>query len=295
VSLSSRDKILLIAVLVAAVLGGGWYFLIRPAQADVSAKQEQLTAVESEVGQRRDELARLSAEPESHTAKTVERLWLAKAVPVGHQPDGAVVELQRLADRSGVELAAIRTVSRVAYGPLEGTQYELDAVGRFYNVDDFLYRLHGQVSLDKGDSPDIEGRLFATVKVDMGLERQAGNGGSAGTQLAPNDVIRATITVVAFNEGDGQAVVGADGTTTVDPAVGGDSPAGATPTTGAPDPAAGGAGSGGAETPPAEKEGTTTAPADGDQTTTEDSEAPPAGDAGSEQTTATPGGGGTTQ
>jgi hypothetical protein len=297
VSLSSRDKILLIAVMVAAVLGGGWYFLIRPAQSDVSAKQDQLTAVESEVGQRRDELTRLSEEPESHTTKTVERLWLAKAVPVGHQTEGAVVELQRLADRSGVELAAVRTVSRVTYGPLEGTQYELDVIGRFYNVDDFLYRVHEQVALDKGDSPDIDGRLFATIKVDMGLEAQLGSGASPGTQLAPNDVIRATVTVVAFNEGAGQIAPAGGGTTTVDPAVGSDpsEPAGATPSAPAPDPAAGGSGSGGTTTAPSGEGGSTTAPAEAGQTTTQGSEAPPPGDAGTEQTTAQPGGGGTTQ
>lgn len=284
-SLSSRDKILLVAVLVAAVLGGGWYFLIRPAQADVSAKQEQLATVESEVGQRRDELARLSEEPQSHTAKTVERLWLAKAVPAGHRTDAAVVELQRLADRSGVELAAVRTVSRVGYGPLEGTQYEVDAVGRFYNIDDFLYRVHGQVELDRGDSPDIDGRLFATLKVDMGLESTLGSGASPGTQLAPNDVVRATITIVAFNEGTGVAPA-PDGTTTVDPAVGDAGDAGATPSTSAPAPAASGEQSG----------GTTTGPADGGgSTTTKDSETPPADGAGQEQTTAQPGGGGTTQ
>ncbi len=224
-SLSHRDKILLLVVLTAAVVAGGWYFLIRPAQDDVSVKQEQLAAVEAEVGQRNDEVARLSASTESHTAKTVERLWLAKAVPVSDQTPGAVVELQRLADRSGVELAAVRTTTRTAYGPLEGTSYEVDIVGRFYNVDDFLYRIHSQVELDRGDSPDIEGRLYATTKVDIGLEAQLGSGASPGTQLAPNDVVRATVTVVAFGESAAPAV-GADGTVTQSPTVGGD-PAGA--------------------------------------------------------------------
>jgi len=261
VSLSNRDKILLVVVLAAAVVAGGWYFLIRPAQEDVSAKQEQLEAVESEVGQRNDEVARLSASPESHTAKTVERLWLAKAVPVSDQTPGAVVELQRLADRSGVELAAIRTTTRTAYGPLEGTSYEVDIIGRFYNVDDFLYRIHAQVELDRGDTPEIEGRLYATTKVDIGLEAQLGTGASPGTQLAPDDVVRATVTVVAFGESPAPAAA-ADGAATQSPAVGGD--------------AAGAAG-----------DGSAAAPGDAGDT--------PQGGTPAQQTTATPNGGGVTQ
>lgn len=287
-SLSNRDRILLVAVLVAVLLGGGWYLLVRPAQADVAAKEDQLAAIESEIGQREDEIARLAASPESHVERTVERLWLAKAVPSGDQTAGAVVELQRLADQSGVELAAVRTVSRTAYGPLEGTQYEVDVVGRFYNVDDFLYRLHALVELDRGDSPEIEGRLLATLKVDMGLESQLGAGVTPGTQLAPADEVRATVTVVAFAESSAPALSEDPGI--ADPSVGGEAggPAGAgsgaTTTTPAPDPAAGSGGGTTQTTTPAPGE---TAPAQG--------EAPQPGEAGPEQTTAQPGGGGVTQ
>lgn len=283
-TLSTRDKTLLIAVLALAVLIGGWYFLIRPVQADVSAKGKELDQIQSEVGQRRDEVARLSTEPESHVERTVERLWLAKAVPVADQTAGAVIELQRLADQAGVELAAVRTTSRITWGGLEGTQYEVDVVGRFYNVDDFLYRIHTMVEMDDGDAPDIEGRLFATTKVDIGLESVVGGQQSGGTQLAPTDQVRAKVTVVAFNEAAAGSATAADATAAA-AAPGASTAAPATGTTAAP-------------------AGTTTAPAGG--TTTAGATTAPAGtttpstgtttDPGAQQTTAQPAGeGGTSQ
>jgi hypothetical protein len=200
VTLSNRDKVLLLAVGAIVLILGVWWLLIRPVQAEASDREEQLAQIEDDNADLRDELERLAAEPESAEQRAAERLRLAKAVPAGEDTAGAVVQLQEIARQTNVTFRAVRTESRTSYGALTGTEYEVEVTGRFFNVDDFLFRVHRQVSVDAQDEPEVGGRLFATTGVDMSLaELESGT----GSQLEPTDTVRATVIVVAFDEGDG--------------------------------------------------------------------------------------------
>src|SRR5215213_9151589 len=102
----------------------------------------------------------------------------------GDGPPGAVVQLQRLADRANVELTSIKTNTYSDYGSIRGTEFEIRVTGRFFDVDDFLYRLHRQVAVNEKDRPVVGGRLFATTSVDLTLQQ---DGESNGTSGAPKD------------------------------------------------------------------------------------------------------------
>jgi hypothetical protein len=99
--------------------------------------------------------------------------------------------------------------------------------GRFFDVDDFLYRLHRQVAVDEKDRPVVGGRLFATTSVDLTLDQDGGTNGAGGAPKGDDQVL-GTVTVVAFSSVPGGAAAG----TSVAPTTAVSAPATAgTPTT----------------------------------------------------------------
>ena len=170
---SKRDLILLAVIGGIAVFGGFWWFAVKPAKADLSAQRDQLAQIQSETGGLQDTLSRLSASTTSAAKLSAQRLRISKALPDSTETPGIVVQLQRLADRSNVELTSIKTNSLTDYGSIRGTEFEVRVTGRFFDVDDFLYRLHQQVAVDGKDRPIVGGRLFATTSVDLTLDQSA--------------------------------------------------------------------------------------------------------------------------
>lgn len=193
---SKRDLTLLAVLGAIAVLGGFWWFAVKPAKADLSAQRDQLAQVQSETGGLRDTLSRLSISTTSATKLSAQRLRLAKALPDATETPGVLVQLQRLADRANVELTSIKTNSFTDYGSIRGTEFEVRVTGRFFDADDFLYRLHRQVAVDEKDRPMVDGRLFATTSVDLTLDQSQT---TATGPLKDDDVVVATLKIVAFS------------------------------------------------------------------------------------------------
>jgi hypothetical protein len=204
--MTKRDMILLAVIGAIAVIGGFWWFVVKPTKADLSAQRDQLAQIETESGGLRDSLSRMSVSTKGEAKRTAERLRLSKALPEGTEVPGVVVQLQRLTDRANVELTSIKTNSFSDYGSIRGTEFEVRVTGRFFDVDDFLYRLHRQVAVDEKDRPIVGGRLFATTAVDLTLDQETT--GSDGSPSA-DDFVVGTIKVVAFSSVPGGAASGA--------------------------------------------------------------------------------------
>jgi hypothetical protein len=270
--LSTRDLVLLAILGAVAVLGGIWWFVVKPASAELDAQRDQLAQITTESNALRDTVERLSTSSKGESRRTAERLRLSKALPDSTQAPGVVVQLQRLADRANVELTSIKTNQFSDFGSIRGTEFEVKVTGRFFDVDDFLYRLHRQVEVDGRDRPVVGGRLFATTSVDLTLAQSTT---ATGGPIEDDDEVVATLKVLAFSSAP----------------AGGSAPAPAatgTPVAATPAPSTAPASSEPATAPPA----ATTQPS---TTTTAPAAAPaPAGgsSAGPPQSTATPSSGG---
>jgi len=195
--LSKRDMTLLAILGILAVFGGFWWFIVKPAGADLQAQRDQLTQIQTETGDLQDTVARLKASGKGEAARTADRLRLAKALPASTETPGVVVQLQRLADKANVELTSIKTNQYSDYGSIRATEFEVRVTGRFFDVDDFLYRMHRQVAVDEKDRPIVGGRLFATTSVDMTLAPE--DPAADGATLDDDDIVVATMKVAAFS------------------------------------------------------------------------------------------------
>lgn len=194
--MTKRDQIILAVVAVVAVVGGFYWFAIKPAKAELSAQNEQLAAIQAESSTLTDTLARAASSTKGSTKLAAERLRLAKAMPEGVETPSVVVQLQSLADRANVQLTSIQTNNHSDYGSIRATEFEVRVTGKYFDVDDFLYRLHSQVTVNAKDKPVIDGRLFATTSVDLTLDQ--GDAASTGG-LKGDDIVVGTVKVLAFS------------------------------------------------------------------------------------------------
>ncbi len=272
--MSKRDQILLAVIAAIAVVGGFYWFVIKPAKADLSAQKDELAQIEQENNTLEDTLARAASQTKGNNKLVAERLRLAKAMPEDVETPGVVVQLQRLADRSNVELTSIKTNQFSDYGSIRGTEFEVRITGAFFDVDDFLYRLHRQVTVNEKDQPVVSGRLFATTSVDLTLDQ---SDATFAGGVKPDDQVVGTVKVLAFSSVPSGAAAA--------PAAAATAPATTAPATGSATPASAPS-TGGTTTTTTTGATTTTAPA---TTTT----APATTNApGAPQATATPSSGG---
>ena len=190
--LSKRDRILLGALALLALLGGTWWFYVKPAGAELKVQRAELERVSMERASARDTLGRLREDYETEVKRTAERLRTAKALPDAVGAAGTIVQLERLAGRANVGLTGITSNAATVYGGVTGYEYDVKIQGRFFDVDDFLYRMHRQVAVDEDGRPIVGGRLFAITGIDMTPQTDAETVGGA-------DEVLATLKVVAFS------------------------------------------------------------------------------------------------
>lgn len=168
-TMSKRDRMLLAIIGAIVVVGGAFWFLIKPARAEADRKRDELAAIQDEAGVLRDQISRLQQSEKDGEDQSLEGFRLAKAVPDAAAIPGAIVQLQRIADRSDVDLAVLRTSVVTDVGSMRAIELEVKVSGRFFDVDDFMFRAHRQVTVDEKDRPQINGRLVAIKSLELTL------------------------------------------------------------------------------------------------------------------------------
>ena len=197
--MSKRDRILLAAIAIVGIVGGLFWFVIKPARAEAGELRGQVEQITTQTDSLRDQISRLEQAEKGAAARSAEGFRLAKAVPDRAGTPGTLIQLERLADRAGVSFESIRTDTETDYGSFTATEYEVRVSGRFFDVDDFMYRLHRQVLLGDDDRPRVSGRLFATRSVQIALADASGGGSNDAKGTSRPDDVVATLVVMAFS------------------------------------------------------------------------------------------------
>jgi len=210
--LTPQRWLILGAIATVAVMVIIYMAIVSPARSREAATATRLASEQTAVAGDRTQLAQLEALAANQPAELAKAFRLSQAVPVGAQTPGMILELQALAKAADVTLTQVRTISTTPVNNVTATIYEVDVVGRFFNVDDFVYRVHHQVNVSSTGAVAIKGRLFAVTGVQMTL---AGSSGTT-TATSPNSVL-ATLQLMTFSTTPGSSgassASGASGTT----------------------------------------------------------------------------------
>jgi Tfp pilus assembly protein PilO len=162
-SLPPRALVGLAAAVVLLYGAALWFVLISPARADAAAAKEDLAAAEL----RLVEAQTTSRRPQSRNAPVADVLRLAKAMPGSAEQPGLVLELSRLAKRSGVTLQGIAPQDpAAAVGGPSLIPLRVTVGGSYAQITKFLRLTRGLVAVRNGKI-HARGRLLSVESMSL--------------------------------------------------------------------------------------------------------------------------------
>jgi Pilus assembly protein, PilO len=214
--MNKRDSLLLMIIGFVVVVGGIFWFYVKPAKADLTAKQTASAEAQDNVTRLQAELTKLTKEVKKPTLVPIaDELRLAKAYPYSEDVPVLILQLEDLAKQTKVDLDSAAPAAGTDYAGVTGTPFTIAVTGKYWNVQDFLYRVHNRVSVDGKGRLAVKGRLLAVTKAD--LAPAGGDTGASGTATTASTQVTANITIVAFSRtaaGTGAAAAPAAQTST---------------------------------------------------------------------------------
>ncbi len=209
--LSKKDSTLLLAIGLVAVLGGLFWFYVKPARADLATTKTQVSDAQGRVDQLTAELATLKqpAKKKAGGPALVDELRLAKAYPYSQDQAAAILQFEDVAKQTKVTLSEAKPDAGADFAGVTGTTFTIKVTGRYFSVQDFVQRLHDRVIVTPNGQLKVRGRLVAVTKADL---KPAGDtSGASGATTTSKTPIEAAITVVAFSHGAASTGAGAPG------------------------------------------------------------------------------------
>ena len=153
-------EVYIITAVVAVVLILAWYFLLlSPTRTKLSDLDGQVQAQQAALATATQEVARLESYKKTAPQSRAEIVRLGKMLPESEGIPSLIIELTGTADASGVDLNSIARGATQPGTPFGLQSVTLQVTGRFFDVEDFLYRLEGYVAF-RNASFRVTGRLL---------------------------------------------------------------------------------------------------------------------------------------
>ena len=189
-------EIYIITAVVAVVLIVAWYFLLfNPTRQELSDLDQQVESAQSALNVAEQEVVRLESYKKTAPQSRAEIVRLGKMLPVSEAVPGLIIELTNTAEASGVTVTGI-TRGTTATGTPFGIQTVTLAVsGRYFDVEDFLYRIEEYVAF-RNASFRVTGRLLQVTTLSLA------GGTSTTTTTSGSPPLTVTIGINAYLWGE---------------------------------------------------------------------------------------------
>ncbi|HEV8602374.1 MAG TPA: type 4a pilus biogenesis protein PilO [Gaiellaceae bacterium] len=182
-------QIALVVVGVLLVAAIGWFALVHPKSASAGKLSKQIVDAQARLTQAQVAAA---AAKNDKPVRVANLFRLVKAMPDSQDMSGILLQLNQVAQDSGITFESIKPSTMIPLGSYNAVPITLSFTGNFYDLSDFLLRLRTLVSVRHG-ALDATGRLFAIDTLTFG----------PATGGFPS--ISASLTVDAFIYGSGGA------------------------------------------------------------------------------------------
>jgi Tfp pilus assembly protein PilO len=142
-----------------------WFVLVSPKRAEASALKTEIAALQVTVDN-----ARIAATPrpneDTKPIAVADIFRLAKAMPSIPDMPGILLELDRIAEETGVEFQSVTPLASAVVGDYQTVPITLAFDGNFYELSDFLFRLRTLVGVRAGELR-AAGRLFSVESISF--------------------------------------------------------------------------------------------------------------------------------
>lgn len=202
--MTQRDKILLLVIAGLVALGGIYKFYLSPAKTERDEAIQKVTDLEMQVQTARTQLTQLQTGSKGggngiakQEVRLVDKLRLAKAYPYDRDIPTAILQIEQIAKEANVKLGPATPDQGTDYAGVTGTAFSVEVSGRYFEVQDFMYRMHNRVTITPFGKLKVKGRLFAITAADLAPDE----GDQEGSTTSGSTVVNAKLTVVVFSKG----------------------------------------------------------------------------------------------
>lgn len=166
-NIRKRDIIILAAIGLVALIAVWYFFLISPKRSEITTVNEE-ARVEQETYERNTaRLKKLDQERMAAQESRGELLKLEKLIPGDEQIPSLIVELQQSANDAGIDF--VRIEPDLAVTASDGSAVipiQIKFEGRFFDVNEFLYRVENYARLE-GNEVNVSGRFLSVVDIKL--------------------------------------------------------------------------------------------------------------------------------
>jgi hypothetical protein len=209
--MTARDRLIIVAVLVVAALGGYWFLALAPKRDDATKLQAQIDVATQQLEQAQTKAAGARQAKSHYNADYASLATLGKALPANDGLPSLIEQLQTAAHNARVDLRSLKLASAVASTtPANGTatpssssaaplppgatigsaglptmSFSFIFNGSYFDMERFLAEVQRFVRVD-GDRVDVRGRLLSVDAFSL----------TAGPDGFPD--VKANITATAY-------------------------------------------------------------------------------------------------
>jgi Tfp pilus assembly protein PilO len=177
-------EIYIITAVVAVILIVAWYFLLfSPTQRQLSDLDTQVQSAQSALDMANQEVVKLESYKKTAPQSRAEIVRLGKMLPESEGVPGLIIELTKTADASGVAVTSISRGTTTPGSPFGIQALSIQVSGRYFDVEDFLYRVEEYVAF-RNASFRVTGRLLQVTQLSMQASTSSTTTTSGSPELA---------------------------------------------------------------------------------------------------------------
>ncbi len=185
--MSRKLRMILAGVALVAIVAMAWFFLISPLRSEIAETDKAIEAQQVRLAVAQAKLAQAEATRAEGQKNQARLLELAKMMPESSQIPSLMLQIQDLADQSGIEFTSITPGEPAESNGYQTVPIQLEFTGTYFDMSDFAYRAEQLVA-----GP---GRLLTVKSVDyqLGGAEEAEDG---ATSASPE--LKVAMTLYAF-------------------------------------------------------------------------------------------------
>ncbi len=228
--MTTRDRTVLLVVLVLVVLAAGWLEVVSPQREKAAKLDAEVSAAQSQLSSAQSALNEAKGDQSQYTTAYASVVKLGQAVPADEEVPSLVFELDVASAQKDIEFNSIATSTSGGSGSGSSSSAAATAAaasagftqmpftfifhGDFFNLERLLGKVQG-FTLNKPSGVAVSGRLLTIQSIDL-ERKQEGNsesavGSSSGSSSANSDELTGTITATAYVLPPGQTLTGGAG------------------------------------------------------------------------------------
>jgi Tfp pilus assembly protein PilO len=177
-------------VALLVIVAMAWFFLISPLRAQIATTDSAIGAEQTKIAAAQAKLAQAEVtrtEGEKNQARLIE---LAKMVPASTQVPSLLVQIQDLADQSGITFDSVTPGDAKEANGFQIIPLTLEFTGTYFDLSDFAYRAEQLVA--------APGRLLTVKSVDLQLGGTTDSTGGTTKKTKGSPDLKISMTLYAF-------------------------------------------------------------------------------------------------